>query len=154
VLVRAYRAEDLDDLIAVFTGSVRIVARRDYSEAQVMAWAPDQPDRQRWAERCGSRPTWVAEIEGVIVGFSDLEPDGYLDRMYVHHAYQGRGVASALLDRVQAAAKAQGLDRLFTEASITARPFFERRGFVVLAPQTVEVRGQRFTNFRMEKQPL
>jgi len=40
---------------------------------------------------------------------------------------------------------------LFTEASITARPFFEAQGFAVLAPQVVRCRGVEFVNYRMER---
>jgi hypothetical protein len=40
---------------------------------------------------------------------------------------------------------------LFTEASITARPFFEAEGFVVLSPQVVISRGVEFVNYRMER---
>lgn len=29
------------------------------------------------------------------VGFADMDADGYLDRLYVHKGYQGRGVAAA-----------------------------------------------------------
>lgn len=86
-----------------------------------------------------------------VVGFTDLEPDGHLDMMFVHAAHQRAGIATALLATVEAAACTQGLRRIFTEASITARPFFERRGFSVIARQSVEKRGQHFTNFRMEK---
>jgi putative acetyltransferase len=71
--------------------------------------------------------------------------------MYVHPAYEGRGVASALLNRLEDAAHRQGITRLFTEASITAKPFFERRGFEVLTAQVVAFRGEKFTNFQMEK---
>jgi len=42
-----------------------------------------------------------------------------------------------------------GIARLFTEASITARPFFEAQSFVVLAPQVITVRGVDFLNERM-----
>jgi putative acetyltransferase len=44
-----------------------------------------------------------------------------------------------------------GLTRLFTEARITARPFFEAEGFAVLAPQVVTCRGEEFVNYRMER---
>ncbi len=98
-----------------------------------------------------SRPTWVAVVGEKPVGFTDLEPDGHLDMMFVHPAHQGVGIATALLERVETAARGQGLARIFTEASITARPFFERRGFRLLAAQIVRVRGQALANFRMEK---
>lgn len=149
--IRLYRPGDVDALIDIFRSSVRLVAKRDYSPEQVLAWAPDEIDRSVWVEQYAGRPAWVAEIDGALVGFSDLEPDGHLDMMFVHPDHQGRGVASALLAEVEGAARHQGIDCIHTEASITARPFFERRGFQLLAPQTVSLRGQRFTNYRMEK---
>src|SRR3546814_16841474 len=107
-----------------------------------MAWAPDEIDRAAWAARRANRPTWVAELDGVPVGFVDLEPDGHIDMLFVDADHQRRGIASVLLGQVEETAHDQGLTRLHTEASITARPFFERRGFRVIAPQTVVLRGQ------------
>jgi putative acetyltransferase len=149
LFIRPYQAADLDVVIEIFLRAIREVASKDYDQAQVDAWA--QADRERWATRRLSRPTWVAVLGQETVGFSDLEPDGHLDMMFVHPAHQGLGVATLLLKTVEAVATAQGINRLFTEASLTARPFFERRGFSVLASQCVEKRGQLLTNVRMEK---
>ena len=151
IRIRDYRASDLNALIEVFRGSVRRIARRDYTHEQIMAWAPDDIDHEARGARHSSKPTWVAEIAGVFVGFADLEPDGHLDCMYVHPDYQGHGVASVLLLQVEAAAKARGLIRLYLEVSITAQPFFERRGLRIIAAQTVTFNGQEFINYRMEK---
>ena len=147
--VRDYLPTDLDAVIAIFLGAIREIASKDYDRAQVDAWA--QVDRAGWAERRLSRPTWVAVRDQTLVGFTDLEPDGHLDMMFVHPAYQRIGIASLLLETVETAARDQGIPRLFTEASITARPFFEKRGFSLLAAQRVEKRGQTLTNFRMQK---
>jgi putative acetyltransferase len=56
-----------------------------------------------------------------------------------------------LLATVEDAARHKGLSRIFTEASITARPFFKKRGFVVDAQQEVTMEAETFTNFRMHK---
>ena len=40
---------------------------------------------------------------------------------------------------------------IVTHVSITARPFFEKRGYRVVKEQQVERRGIRLTNFVMEK---
>ncbi len=151
MIVRAYVPADVDALIDLFRQAVRRTAIRDYTEAQVMAWAPDVVERERWVERRASRPTWVAEIDGRIAGFIDLEPDGHVDMMYVHPEFKGRGVATALMAKLEEAAAAQKLGRLYTEASITAKPFFEKKGFRVISAQTVHVRGQDLLNYRMEK---
>jgi len=149
--IRAYCPEDAPALLAVFRDSVRRTAHRDYTPEQLAAWAPDVMDESAWAERRASRPTWVADVEGKLIGFSDLEADGHLDMLYVAADYQGRGVASALLDAVLSAARAQGLTRVFTEASLTAKPFFERHGFRLLQEQTVQRLGQTLVNCRMER---
>jgi putative acetyltransferase len=151
IAIRLYRAEDLSKLIALFRGSVRNIARLDYTESQLRAWAPDAIDPEQFARRLTAKPTWVAESEGHVVGFSDLEPDGHIDMLYVHPDYQRRGVARALLAHIERVAQTRGLDRLYTEASITARPAFAASGFHVLAAQTVTVRGESLTNYRMQK---
>ena len=147
--IRPYQPTDLDAVITIFLRAVRETAGRDYNQAQIDAWA--QVDRDKCAMRRLSRPTWIAFIGQSPAGFTDLEPDGHLDMMFVHPVHQGVGVATALLERIEATAQGQSLSRLFTEASITARPFFKRRGFQVVTPQVVEIRGQKLVNFRMEK---
>jgi len=148
-VIRRYEAADLDAVIGVFLRSVREVASRDYDAGQIAAWA--QADRDAWSRRRLDRPTWVALIHDVIAGFTDLQSDGHIDMLFVDPACQRRGVASALLDTVECAARVQRLAALDTDASITARPFFEAHGFQVVRSQVVELRGQRLTNFRMEK---
>jgi putative acetyltransferase len=150
VSVRDYHPDDAGATIDIFLRAIREGASKDYNLAQIDAWAKVD-DPKVWAQWRASRPTWLAICEARPVGFSDLKADGCLDMMFVHPDHQGKGVASLLLETVEAAARGQGYWRIFTEASLTARPFFERKGFIVLAAQTVEKRGQTLPNFRMEK---
>jgi putative acetyltransferase len=149
LFIRPYRPSDLDQIIAVFQRAVREIAYKDYSQSQIAAWST--VDRARWEPRRQTRPTWVAEAGGTIAGFADLEDDGHLDLMYVHPDFQGRGIATALLATVEARARELRLDRIYAEASITARSFFERRGFRVATPDVVGSNGEEFTIFRIEK---
>ena len=93
----------------------------------------------------------VVEDAGRLAGFADLEANGHVDRVFVSADHQGQGVARALLAEVVTEARRLGLVRLFLEASITARPFFESQGFAMLAPQVVVRRGVEFVNYRMER---
>jgi len=149
--IRGYAASDASALTSLFRSSVREIASRDYTASQILGWAPDWIDEMRFGQRCASRTTWVAEVEGRIAGFSDLEPDGHVDMLYVHPDFQRRGVARALLKHIEEAARTAALRRLHTEASITARPVFEAMGFRTIVPQTVTIRGVSMTNYRMEK---
>lgn len=148
--IKPYDPGDTQATIDIFLRAIREVASKDYSQAQIAAWAKVD-DVEDWARHRASRPTWLAMDRSTPVGFTDLKSDGCLDMMFVDPDYQGRGVASLLLVTVESAARKQGFQRIFTEASLTARPFFERKGFVAVAAQQVEKRGQRLANFLMEK---
>lgn len=150
IIIRPYEGSDLDAVMEVFLHSIRKVASRDYDAGQIDAWA--HADRAVWSRRRLDRPTWVAVIDKTVVGFSDLESGGHIDMLFVRPEFQRMGVAGALLDQVERAAWFQRLTALDTDASITARPFFESRGFRVVQPQVVELRGALLNNFRMQKQ--
>lgn len=150
ITVRLFHVADAEAIAQLFHDTVRQINRRDYTEAQVRAWAPDDLHFRNWAEICANRFTVVAEDAGVIAGFAELEADGHIDCFYCHQHYQGQGVGRMLYQAIADHAVAAGLNRLFTEASITAKPFFEHLGFTVVAAQTVRRRGETFRNYRME----
>ena len=141
--LRPYRSADLPAILDLFRNTVHTVCARDYTRSQLDAWAPAELDAAAWDASLLAHRTLVAEENGMIIGFADLGPDGYLDRLYVHRDWQGRGVASALCDALP--------DARSTHASLTARPFFEKRGWRVVKEQQVERRGVRLTNFVMER---
>jgi putative acetyltransferase len=151
IRVRAYVPEDCETLATIYRRSIRELANKDYTQEQILAWAPDKLDMERFAAKLLSRPTFVAEIGGEAAGFTDLEPDGHIDLFFVNPDHARRGVARTLLDHVIACAREQKLQRLYAEFSRTARPVFERYGFTVLEAQEVEMRGQKLQNFRMER---
>ncbi len=148
--IRDYEEGDAPGIVRLFYETVRSVNRAHYSEEQVAAWAPEVPDAHGWHVRMSARLTLVAEEEGEVVGFAELE-DGHLDMLYVRNDAVGRGVGARLYEAVEREALGRGHGRITTEASITARPFFERLGFRLVREQTVRRRGVEMTNFVMEK---
>ena len=147
--LRPYEHRDCRALARLFFDTVRTVNRRDYSLVQVEAWAPVEPDLAAWDASLSAHHTLVAEEGGVLLGFADMAEDGYLDRLFVHKDHQGRGIATALCDALE---RASAAPRFTTHASLTARPFFEGRGYRVVKAQQVERRGVLLPNFVMEKE--
>ncbi|MEG7574855.1 GNAT family N-acetyltransferase, partial [Vibrio cholerae] len=123
---------------AIFYHTVRNVNLRDYSQAQVEAWAPDDFSSEIWQRKMNLLSPFVAEIDGKIVGYSDLQENGLIDHFFCHHEHQGRGVGRQLMEHVLRMGKLQGITRFYSEVSITARPFYERFGFKVTQEQTIE----------------
>ena len=153
LVLRPYRAEDCPALISLFQDTVRHVCAIDYTPPQLTAWSGN-PLEDVWDASFRSHYTLVAMLGEEIAGFADLapgtdsSPGGYLDRLYVHKDHQRKGIAAALCDALEAAAKP---GRIYTHASLTARPFFLARGYQEVHRQTVERLGVKMDNFVMEK---
>ena len=145
---REYTVSDCEEMAELFYQTVHSVNARDYTKEQLDAWATGRVDLQAWNQSFLEHITIVAVENGEIVGFGDIAPDGYLDRLYVHRNYQGKGIASAVCDQLE---KAVSADRITTHASITAKPFFENRGYRTVREQQVNRKGILLTNYVMEK---
>lgn len=150
-IIRPMHTADLAPMMALFRRSVHEVAGCDYTPGQTRAWAPDIIDPTDWAARFTGRSVWVAEAGGAMAGFVSLGPDGHLHMLFVHPDHQRCGVAGRLVAVVEAAALSAGEISLITEASITARPFFESRGFRVVECQRISRGGEDFIRYAMEK---
>ena len=149
MFLRDYESRDCPTLAQLFYETVHTVNRRDYTQAQVDAWATGTVDLAAWDASFTAHHTLVAEEDGIILGFADMASDGYLDRLYIHKDHQGRGIATALCDALETAC---GAPCFTTHASLTARPFFEKRGYRVVKAQQVERHGILLPNFVMEKE--
>ncbi|EMB4080500.1 GNAT family N-acetyltransferase [Klebsiella aerogenes] len=143
--IRAYLEDDFPALSAIFLRAVKEIASRDYSPAQIAAWA--QVDESRWRQKFAHSQVLVAVINNQPVGFITVVND-YIDLFFVSPDYTRRGIGHALIGAVCASLPGKILS---VDASITARSSFLRQGFRVVAEQRVESRGEWFTNYRMEK---
>ncbi|GAX36716.1 GNAT family N-acetyltransferase [Nodularia sp. NIES-3585] len=149
--LRRYEVGDTAQIMQLFYDTIHEVNIRDYTKAQVDAWTSVNMDVEVWMNSLKSKFTYVAEADGKIIGFGELEANGHIDRFYCHKDFQGQGVGTKILEQIELTARDLDIERLFVEASITAKPFFARKSFMVVKEQEVERSGQKFINFVMEK---
>ena len=71
--------------------------------------------------------------------------------MFVHKDWQGRGVATKLLSEVERLARQYGATEITSEVSLTARSFFENKGYSVIRIQKHRANKLELTNFAMRK---
>jgi putative acetyltransferase len=149
VELRAYTAGDAQATSVIFLQAVRETARAHYSPEQVEAWAANYGDLDSWAAARAAAHTQLAIIDGHVAGFTDLDDHGYIDMLFVDPDFGRHGVASALLASVVALARQRGTVALTTYASLTAKPLFERHGFVVTEERHFLSRDVELTNVAM-----
>ncbi|HEY7620275.1 MAG TPA: GNAT family N-acetyltransferase [Solirubrobacteraceae bacterium] len=104
-------------------------------EGHMAAWLAAEGDR---------RTIWLATLDGAPVGMATMleyrrmpspgRPDarwGYVGNMFVREEFRNRGIGSALLTAVIAAADERAYVRLVLSPSARSLPFYRRAGFIV-----------------------
>ncbi|WP_050183844.1 GNAT family N-acetyltransferase [Domibacillus robiginosus] len=153
--IRRFRVSDIKQIVGLFYETIHSVNRKDYTQEQLEAWASKNDEGFRlasWKDSMSTHITYVALIDDRIVGFSDITQKGYLDRLYVHKDFQRQGIASSLISTLECEARKLGLAALNTNASITAKPFFEHHGYQLVQSQCVERNGVKLVNYKMIKE--
>lgn len=151
--IRRYAKEDCREIMNLFYDTVHSVNAKDYTDVQLAAWAPavDEIDSDKWNKSLSEHFTVVAVEKNIIVGFGDLDRTGYYNRLFVHKDYQYQGIASKISNELEKYASSSGFLLITVEASITAKSFFEKRGYQVIKEQQVERKGQILINYLMQK---
>lgn len=154
IRLRPFRPGDEPALRAVYTSAIRQVACRDYAPAQVDAWAPlewDAQDVADWAARMQGIQPFVAEVDGVVAGYADLQPNGYIDHFFVAGDAGRQGVGGALMRHILAQAEARGLAELTSDVSLTAQPFYAHFGFEIVERRFPSIDGVTLENALMRR---
>ncbi len=148
ITVREYRLSDCKRITELFYDTVHKVNIKDYTEEQIEAWAGTIPNAEDWDRSFQEHITGVAVKCGEIVGFGDIDKFGYIDRLYVDSLHQNEGVGKKLCDWLE-----NKIDvRKYTVfASITAKGFFEKRGYKVVKENYVNRCGIILKNYFMYK---
>jgi putative acetyltransferase len=144
--------EDWQEIGVLFKNTILNINKSDYSEEQVNSWASAYNDEAFWKKKIDDDYFIMAVFQKTIIGFGSLSLKSYyLDMLYVHKDFQGWRVATKLVEDIEAKARELSISYLYTEASITAKPFFEKQGYKVVTSQEKLHKDIYFTNYIMEK---
>lgn len=78
----------------------------------------------------------------------DFEHAGKVGRLAVVHPMRGRGIGTALMNRLHDLARERGLDGVWCHAQIAAEPFYTKLGYAASGPPLQEA---GIEHVRMEK---
>lgn len=149
--IRNYTNCDLIQITKLFYDTVHTINVKDYTKSQLDVWARGNIDESYWNKSFLAHNTLVAEENNIIVGFGDMDSNGYVDRLYIHKDYQHRYIAKTILNMLEQNAINNGVSTFTTHASITAKPFFEKQGYKIICENTVILNNVNLINYTMEK---
>lgn len=148
--LRPYQQTDAAAALRLFRETVHSVNAADYTPRELEAWAPADADPEAWAAGFDGTLSLVAQQGDILVGFANMTPSGYLDRLYIHRDHLRRGIATALCTALESALPAP---LYTTHASAGALPFFLHLGYHLRRPNIVPLRHQLLRNYLLEKRP-
>lgn len=151
IRIRRYVRGEEAALFDVFYTAVHVVASRDYTTEQVQAWAPRDLDAALWRDKIRSINPFVAELDRELVGYADVQPNGYIDHFFVSGSHPRKGIGSLLMQRILREAKALEISTLSSDVSRTAQPFFEMFGFILVEQRSRMLRGVTIPNALMQR---
>lgn len=151
VEIDRYRDADFSEVLSLFRETVHQINAADYNSQQIEAWAPEKLDEKRWGKLLSRNLTLLAVDNGRILGFTALSKTGNIEMLFVHKDHQGSQIGSSLLEAIERTARKHNLKKLTSQSSITALPFFEKKGFVIEKKQIRKLRGVQLVNFQVSK---
>ncbi|MEX0330739.1 MAG: GNAT family N-acetyltransferase [Puniceicoccaceae bacterium] len=149
-MIRVFQYGDERAIADIFCRAIHEIAIEVYTEEQCLAWSSKEPNYERWAKRCELKRPFVCEKDGNLAGFLELDPDGHIDCAYINPDYQKQGIMSALVRHAVKVCSRMDLEKVYVEASISAKPLFEKLGFTVVQEKEVILRGVALRNYDME----
>ncbi|WP_114758610.1 GNAT family N-acetyltransferase [Flavobacterium sp. AG291] len=152
VIIRRASLSDLPEMKELFRETIQYVCANEYDDEQRKQWASSSEKTERWENLIRLQYVLLAIKHDVIVGFGSLLDGNYLDFMYVHKDYQRQGIADLLLRALEAEALRQKATVITSDISKTARPFFEKKGYVVVTEQQNQRGDVILINYKMKKE--
>jgi len=144
--IRKATTTDIDAIALLYRDTINTVNAKDYSKEQIQAWASTYINQHAWAKRIEEQQFYAAIIKDIIVGFASIDNNSYLDLLYVHKDFQRQGIAAALLEVIESAAKEMGFKEITVQSSTTALPFFLSHAFIETYKKEKLVNGVSFVN--------
>lgn len=142
---------DLPAMKVLYQAAIEGLCQNDYSLAQREMWSASVNKTERWEKLIEEQWVLLAWHGQTLAGFLSLLKADYIDFLYVNPHYAGRGIASLLLEKLKLKADTFRAHYLETDASITARPFFESRGFRLIRENKNQLGTEILINYRMRK---
>lgn len=152
VKLKKYSSKYLEEILSLFNHTIESVNMKDYTQAEINQWVQYHPNLDKWNQRFENSYCIVAFCDKELVGFGNIQNNGYLDCLYVSKEYIRKGIGELLFCELEKYAKSRQNKKISTDASITAVHFFSKMGFNVIQKQNNERNGQNLINYRMTKE--
>jgi putative acetyltransferase len=132
--------------LAMPADAVRLFELRRRSILTLAPREMSRPDAETWAatlnvagmeQKIRELEIWVAEVDGVIAGWGAIHGNR-LEGLYTDPEFVCQGIATGLLELLEALMRQRGIAAVSSQASANAERFYFRRGYEPIADRTLK----------------
>ena len=149
---RKAKISDIKEMQELYIDTIESICCEDYDQLQIQAWISGLDNAEPWLDLIKKQYVLLAIIEDKIVGYGTLKDGNYIDLFYIHKDFQRQSIATQILSKLEAEAKKANSKTISSDVSITAKPFFEKKGFLVKAEQRNLRKNVTLINYKMTKE--
>ncbi len=147
--IRYYIKGEEYQLFEIFYSSIHMNAKYHYSKEQLEAWAPNNYNLKEWIIKIQKINPFVILVNNIIIGYADLQDNGYIDHFFIRGGYNNKGYGSYLLKYIINTAKEKNIKTLESDVSLSAQKLFLKFGFKVIKRKKVIIKNQKIENVLM-----
>jgi len=143
---------DISEMQDLYVNTIKSVCKKEYGALQIEAWISGANNHERWLDVVTNQFVFLAIIEGKIAGYGTLKDGNYIDLFFIHKDFQRKGIAEKIYNELENKAKNADSKFITADVSITAKPFFEKKGFRVEKEQHNLIKNVELINYKMVKE--
>ena len=149
--LRRITIKDQIELKKVYFDSIQSLDEKIYSQEQKRAWSSQAWDNPNFEKSITQGKGWLFSDKGIILAFATRYPKNRISLFYCKGKFQRKGFGSKLLHKLEDEAKKEGLDSLYTEASLISYELFLKNEWKIIRKEKVIINNIFFERYKMIK---
>ena len=149
--LRPITNKDQLDLKKVYFDSIQSIDERIYSKDQKMAWSSQAWQNSDFEKSIIQGNGWLINDNETIIAFASRYPKNRIALFYCKGKSQRKGYGSKLLYKLEDEAKKEGLNHLYTEASLISYRLFLKHHWEIKSKEKVIINKNLFVRYKMIK---
>ena len=149
--LRQITLKDQLGLKKVYFDSIQSLDEKIYSQEQKRAWSSQAWNNSNFDKSIIKGKGWLISKQGIIIAFATRYPTDRIALFYCKGKFQRKGYGSKLLRKLEDQAMKEGLDSLYTEASLISYELFLKNKWKIIRKEKVIINNIFFERYKMTK---
>jgi len=149
--LRQITIKDQLELKKVYFDSIQSLDEKIYSQDQKRAWSSQAWNNPNFDKSITKGKGWLLSKNGIIIAFAIRYPSDRIALFYCKGKSQRKGYGSKLLHKLENEAKKEGLNSIYTEASLISYELFLKNEWEIIRKEKVIINNIFFERYKMTK---